>query len=132
MAWKCTRGWSTALCLQGTWLTALQTLQGGQEGDPGEDPELKGDLSEQDYAKLQELVDEQEAAIQAGESCGGPCGRPGAVCHQQDVSIQELEQCAYQPWRRGLLPQHTHLMTCCDSCLVCGQRLPRIAVHWQS
>ena len=59
-----------------SWLTALQTLQGGQEGDPDEDPELKGDLSEQDYAKLQELVDEQEAAIQAGESCGGHCRGP--------------------------------------------------------
>ena len=56
-----------------SWLTALHTLQSGQEGDPDEDPELKGDLSEQDYAKLQELVDEQEAAIQAGESCVGPC-----------------------------------------------------------
>ena len=46
------------------WLTGAGT--GKATGQDGDDAALRGDLNDEEYAKLQELVDERDEAIKSG------------------------------------------------------------------
>ena len=43
----------------------MQENEGDEAGD--DDPSAEGELTSEDYRKLQKLVDEQEKAVEAGE-----------------------------------------------------------------
>ena len=54
---------------QQSWLGWLTGAGTGTAQPAGNDSDLRGDLNQEEYAKLQELVDERDAAIQAGRPC---------------------------------------------------------------
>lgn len=49
------------------WLMGGVGLGGGQPQPPADEDGLRGDLNEQEYQKLEEIVSEQEAAVQQGD-----------------------------------------------------------------
>ena len=50
-----------------SWFGWLTSMGGGQAATPAnDDSDLRADLNDEEYAKLQELVDERDEAIQAG------------------------------------------------------------------